>query len=292
MIDMITKKWRKWFDQSWETSEAQRVKIENLEDRLEKALESAQIREIGLEMKIESLTNKAKARELRIENLKSLNKTLRSKKEPVTLSSGPVRKGIRRVARSEALIKKNSLAEAKKKRMKADEKIFRAMPSILKTQAEMVERRKEFNMRLPQLMGTIDMDADIEQSKEDYIQLLQYMRIHQIENKKIIITDIYNDTERSFAIEDKRKMLDKQDDRCKICNTHLEWSNSRADHEIPHSLGGSTDASNIRILCRDHDNIKANSLIDDENLLKLGKLIESLRLRDEMLLNENLAIAE
>lgn len=77
-----------------------------------------------------------------------------------------------------------------------------------------------------------------------------------VTNKKGIYTYLITGKEkylniRAFSESDKRKLYEKQEGICKICNKHFEINEMEADHITPWHEGGKTIIENGQMLCRE-----------------------------------------
>ena len=330
MTNAIAKKWHEWFDQSWETNERQRDYIEELETKIESLLYAGdalmEIKDglekdnLGFRERIIVLSRRAhKAEDLakkfegryeksmlkQVEQKKEIDKIrsqLNKAEKSIMLSKKradwklvPAENtklgSIRKVPKSDQRKRSDDMRRAREGMIRRDSQMVQSLSRMILSGEEVDQRRIDFNEKLNNGLNYILSREPSSIAEKEYIELLEYIRLHQNQNKRIIIKDLYNDTERTFTVEDKRALFKTQDKRCKVCGEKMKWEEARSDHKIPHSLGGDTDYSNIRILCKDHDSIKANSLIDDENLLKLSKVIDELRDSNPLLLANNLHIA-
>lgn len=73
-----------------------------------------------------------------------------------------------------------------------------------------------------------------------------------------ILTKYLNDSKRSFDINQKNKIIEKQNWLCSMCNTKINISNSHGDHIIPYSHGGKTNIDNLQMLCPNCNFKKSN----------------------------------
>ncbi len=72
------------------------------------------------------------------------------------------------------------------------------------------------------------------------------------------------------------KVVRRDGQVCQVCNRYVPDRELEFDHVIPHSKGGPTTVDNLRVLCRDCNSKKTDSLDDliDNSLRFLGKPME------------------
>lgn len=82
----------------------------------------------------------------------------------------------------------------------------------------------------------------------------------------------------------KRRVDRKDDMHCQICNQHIRDDEVNYDHIIPWSLGGSSDESNVRLLCSKCNKKRGNKYQEEylkkdvfEDLTEIDKAIEKQR---------------
>ena len=63
---------------------------------------------------------------------------------------------------------------------------------------------------------------------------------------------------RAFDDRMKRAAYERQGGVCPYCGEHFELSEMHADHIVPWSKGGTTDAANCEMLCKPHNRAKGN----------------------------------
>lgn len=84
-----------------------------------------------------------------------------------------------------------------------------------------------------------------------------------VTNKKGIYKYIITNNEkhlsiRTFSINIKQKVYEKQNGVCPVCNKYFDLKDMEADHIIPWSKGGSTNESNCQLLCIEDNRSKSN----------------------------------
>lgn len=78
------------------------------------------------------------------------------------------------------------------------------------------------------------------------------------------------DERRAFSEAERIEIYRVFEGQCQMCldegkperEAYVSWSEFEADHVIPHSKGGSTIVDNGQVLCRYHNKIKSNQLVD------------------------------
>ena len=78
------------------------------------------------------------------------------------------------------------------------------------------------------------------------------------------------DTKRNFSDNVKRDAWVEAKFKCEECDKSLTLNESQADHLLPHSKGGKTEAKNLQILCEECNESKSSSFTSDD----LRKFIE------------------
>jgi 5-methylcytosine-specific restriction endonuclease McrA len=58
------------------------------------------------------------------------------------------------------------------------------------------------------------------------------------------------------------KVVRRDDYRCRSCGQQVQDQDIEFDHVIPHAKGGPTSVENIRLLCRDCNRKKSDSLAE------------------------------
>ena len=61
---------------------------------------------------------------------------------------------------------------------------------------------------------------------------------------------------RAFRPNQKREAYERQIGICPVCHNHFELEAIEADHITPWRAGGTTDAANCQLLCRDDNHRK------------------------------------
>lgn len=75
---------------------------------------------------------------------------------------------------------------------------------------------------------------------------------------------------RNISSVTKRRIIRRDENICQICNTHIRDDEIQFDHIIPWSKGGSSDESNIRILCANCNRKRGNNF-ESEYLIATSK---------------------
>lgn len=105
---------------------------------------------------------------------------------------------------------------------------------------------------------TINLDPNETETK-----IKELLLDDDVTNKKGIYKYIITKNEkylsiRTFSINIKQKVYEKQNGICLVCNKYFDLKDMEADHIIPWSKGGSTNESNCQLLCRLDNRTKSN----------------------------------
>lgn len=79
--------------------------------------------------------------------------------------------------------------------------------------------------------------------------------------EKCILANISkSSTRRTIEVSEKKKLLDKQENKCAVCHKDLSSISFHVDHIIPWELVGDELDGNLQVLCEDCNLSKSNSL--------------------------------
>jgi len=77
------------------------------------------------------------------------------------------------------------------------------------------------------------------------------------------------DKTRIFPLDMQLRVLETQNNKCKICDGELIFSEVQADHILEHSLGGQTTEDNLQLLCVSCHKEKTKEFMKEKNLAEV-----------------------
>jgi hypothetical protein len=85
-------------------------------------------------------------------------------------------------------------------------------------------------------------------------------------NDFVVVTE--RDKTRIFPLDMQLRVLETQNNKCKICDADVIFSEVEADHILEYSLGGLTSEENLQLLCVDCHKEKTKEFMKQKNLVE------------------------